>query len=247
MDPAEGTDEDERRINSDVPSAKKHQLLVKNAVRKLKRLRPAVTYEQVEQVLREIGIHQQFTPLQPPKIVYDTIHCRPHDCAQCDLLDVHYYARQNAGVHFVVVYIEVYSRLALFLPLRSKKEDDVLICLKICFETLGFPKTLTSDKESAISGALIQQYLQQHDVKHFAYGEDQKTKLGMVERLNRTWWERTERIFRANKTRTWLYFNPAVNASYNETVHSARCEAPLDVFEGNKPSRQAIINVNHGL
>jgi hypothetical protein len=53
-----------------------------------KRVRPPNTFQQVDQVRKGISIHQEFAPLQPPKIKYDSIGSLSPACV-CPLAVCH--------------------------------------------------------------------------------------------------------------------------------------------------------------
>ena len=135
----------------------------------------------------------------------------------------------NDGFRYILTCIDVLSRYAWAVPVRSKSVKDMLIAVKRLFEIAHprVPQRLQTDKGNEFFNKEVSALLRQKGIHHFASNSDKKA--AVVERFNRTL-----------KTRIWVYFtahqtiryvdvlDDIVNA-YNHSVHRSIRMRPVDV------------------
>ena len=145
---------------------------------------------------------------------------------QADLVDVSRLARANGGHKFLLTIIDVFSKKAWVVPLKSKKGSDVLKA----FESIEDrpPKYLHTDKGTEFINRHLKTWLKKHGV-HFFHTENEDIKASIVERFNRTLKTKMWRYFTKHATSTYLDVLPALVDTYNRTFHRSIGMAPVQV------------------
>jgi IS30 family transposase len=82
-----------------------------------------------------------------------------------DLMDVSFHSKENDGVRFLLVVIDVFTRYAWISPLKNKTSASVLQALKKCFKHLGVPRKVRTDSGKEFIAKQIQNYLKSLDIK----------------------------------------------------------------------------------
>ena len=99
----------------------------------------------------------------------------------------------NDGMTFLLTVIDVFTKVAWYVPLKNKSASSLVTALKSTF-TEGWPKTLQTDQGLEFLNRSVQALLKKYGIHHFST-HNVETKASIVEILNRTL-----------KTRTWRYF-----------------------------------------
>ena len=122
--------------------------------------------------------------------------------------------RENNGIALCLICIDVYSRYALWLQCRSKTTASGTAALQAVFDTMGEPKNLTTDFESAILSNDVQAWLVSKRIQ-----AERKRNNAMVERNIRTMREMVAKGFASYGTRRWIGpLIEALNLNYNSLV-----------------------------
>ena len=167
----------------------------------------------------------------------------PRDQYQADLLDLKAYTKFNKGNRYLWNVIDVYSRFAFSLPLKSKKEEDVIDAMEQTLKVMGKPTNLNTDLESAILGKKFQNVLKEQGIKHWQHNpNDDKKNMSIVERFNRTIRDVLVKYFYTRDTKNWLDILPDLLNNYNSTYHSTIKQNPIDVWKKIKVNSQTQKN-----
>jgi hypothetical protein len=146
-----------------------------------------------------------------------------------DLMDVHRTSEENDGVKFVLVAIDVLSKFAFGIPLKSKKVLEVTAGAIKIFDKRQ-PKSVCTDRGKEFSGA-FQDMLKSRKIRHFfAQGS---THCAVVERFIRTLRGKIARYcYRKNSDR---YIDELQNlvSNYNHSFHRSIKLRPIDVTVNN--------------
>lgn len=156
-----------------------------------------------------------------------------NDLWQADLAQLEQIKRENSGVTFLLVCIDVFSRFAFVEPLKTKTSKEVAGAMeKILARASGKPNILSTDRGGEFMGKEFQQVLKTAEIKHFGIYSDKKA--GSAERCVRSI---KDRIFKyivyTNNTR-YLEELPLIVQGYNSTVNTATDIAPKDVNSENE-------------
>jgi hypothetical protein len=210
--------------------------------KKLKAAGHDVTIKEVESVLKNQLVDQVYKPIGKYKKKFSSIVAPSYlHNIQVDLLDMSTLAKFNKNYKWIMNGVDVFSRKAVAIPMKSKEIGSVLPAFEQMLKEFGgMPKHLNSDQESAMMGAKFQSYLKENGVTHHNYGESEKRKSGIIERFNRTVRELLVKYFYVNKTKNWIEVLPDIIEGYNTSYHTTMKETPESIATGEKESRQKV-------
>lgn len=149
------------------------------------------------------------------------------ELAQADLVDLTSFASQNDGYRFLLTMIDVFSKLAFAVPLKSKHAAETLRGFRTVFEKYR-PFMIQSDRGTEFSNRTLAQYMEKMGVK-FYFSHNQDIKASVVERFNRTLRSKMFKYFTANGTRRYIDVLDQLISSYNNSYHQSIKMRPVDV------------------
>ena len=103
---------------------------------------------------------------------------------QADLVDYSALKRDNRSFTFLLTIIDIFSRFALAIPIKSKKGPHVAAALEKAFKVMKPPRKLQTDMGKEFYNSHVKRVLNRYRVHHFS--TDQPLKAQIVERFNRT-------------------------------------------------------------
>jgi hypothetical protein len=147
---------------------------------------------------------------------------------QMDLLEMIPYSTINNDYKYILTCIDVYSRFARALPLKSKNGTDVSQAIaKILQEGIS-PRYIQTDLGKEFYNKQVQQVFSIHGIKH--YSVNSQFKAALVERLNRTLRERLNRFFTHKNKKIWINVLDKIVHAYNISPHRGiGGKKPIDV------------------
>lgn len=164
--------------------------------------------------------------------------------AGADLPDVVTLPQHNQ--RYVLVAIDVYSRKIVLLdPMgNGYTMNTVASLLRDAFDKYGKPININCDNE--FRGAV--KTLCKNEGVNLMYSQpDDANKNPIVERFNRTLRLQLVKAIQRTGNQQWQTFLPMIQNHYNSTKHNTLKEAPDDVADGTRLSRQRPINkVDYG-
>jgi transposase InsO family protein len=162
-----------------------------------------------------------------------TIAKGPHEIYQIDLVDMSPVARENSGYRYILVCIDVFSRFAGAVPIKTKKAPDVLSAFKKVLKKMGKkPKFVQSDQGTEFMNKHFQAWLKSNKIHH--YYTNSKPKAAIVERFNRTLRIRMHKSFTARQSLRYTNILDQLVESYNNRKHRILGTAPSKVNNKNK-------------
>ena len=150
-------------------------------------------------------------------------------------MDMSRFAKQNDGNRFLLTVIDVLSKYAWAVPLKSKSAKETLLAFETLFKIAHprLPKRLHTDKGKEFLNGQVQALLKKKNIHHFSSQSDYKAAI--VERFNRTLKERMWRYFTFKNTKRYLNILSALLKGYNHSVHRSIKMAPTDVQSKHVP------------
>ena len=145
-----------------------------------------------------------------------------------DLADMEKLSTFNSGYKWMLTCIDILSRYAWIVPIKSKTPQDVLEGIKKIFREHK-PVLLQTDDGKEFFNKLVGDYLKQHNVTHFSVKS--QFKAAIVERFHRSIKTRMWRYFTHKGTYKWIDVVDDLVDSYNRSVHGSTGYAPADVDE----------------
>ncbi len=198
-----------------------------------------VTLEEVEEVVGRQLVDQVYRPIGKFKRKYDPIVSPAKgNNMQVDLLDMSKYSKFNKGFKWLMNGVDVYSRKAFAVPMKTKNEADVIPAFRKLIDELGVPKNLNTDLEAAILGRKFQTILRELKIKHYRNDPELKRNNAIVERFNRTMREKLQRYFYSHNTSNWTEVIDDIIENYNTTYHSGIKAIPQEVWDGKETPNQ---------
>jgi hypothetical protein len=148
---------------------------------------------------------------------------------QADLADMQTLADQNDGNRYILTCIDVLSRYAWAIPIKSKSGKDVLSGIKRMFKQARprKPKLFQTDKGTEFFNAEVTGFLHENNIVQFASNSDKKAAI--VERFNRTLKNRIYAYFTSNNTKRYVDVLDDIVDAYNNTRHRSIRMRPTDV------------------
>lgn len=153
-----------------------------------------------------------------------------HDTWQIDLVDMIKYSRFNKGYHYLLTIIDIFSKYAYGIPLKSKSAKDVTNAMKnILKKAKKVPKNIHSDEGKEFFNQSFSTLMKKHDINH--YHTYSKMKASIVERFNRTLKSKMWKKFNLNGNYQWVSILDNLINDYNNVKHRTIGMKPKDVTE----------------
>lgn len=150
-----------------------------------------------------------------------------------DLMDVSFHSKQNDGVKYLFVVIDVFTRYVWISPLQNKTSASVLHALKKCFKVIGPPRKVRSDSGKEFLANQVQSYLKSMDIKHFVTQEESKSNY--VERVIKTLRSSMHRYMKRKRSFRYIDSIETIVENFNNTPHSSLGnKAPIEINEDNE-------------
>lgn len=148
---------------------------------------------------------------------------------QADLADMQSLSEHNKGYNYILTCVDVLSRFAWVIPVRTKSKKDMLQAIKSLLRATKprKPKRLQTDHGKEFFNVDVSKYLTQEGIHHFATNSD--LKAAIVERFNRTLKTRIWAHFTANDTHNYIDVLDDIVYSYNNSLHRSIRMRPADV------------------
>jgi len=190
------------------------------------------TRKEVEEALSEL---ETFTLNKPARKSFPTrkvIVSGVFDQLQADLvfMDVPQGApaSENDGIKYLLTVIDVMSKYAWVVPLKTKSSADVTKAMEPIIETIR-PNKLQVDKGSEFYNKTFNKMLDKYDVEMFSTNSDKKASI--VERFNRTLKMRMSKLFDVNQNFRYIDELDDLVDNYNNTIHRTIKMKPIDAIE----------------
>ena len=156
-----------------------------------------------------------------------------NDLFQVDLADMTNVAPYNDNHRYMLTCIDVFSKYAWAIPLRTKSGSEVASAFRDRILAERKCAMLQSDKGTEFLNSMFQSMLHENGI-HFYTSENDDIKASVVERFNRTIKERIYRYFTHKNTRRYIDVLDDVVYAYNHTYHRSIGMAPVDVSAENE-------------
>jgi hypothetical protein len=135
------------------------------------------------------------------------------------------YFKQNNGFKYLLTVIDVYSKYAWIIPLKTKSSNSIIEAFTDIFKDRK-PKKLWTDNGKEFINKEFKQFLTKNNVDIYqTYNEG---KAVVIERFNRTIKEKMWRYFTQLDTKTYIDILPKLVKEYNNTYHSTIKMTPTE-------------------
>src|SRR5277367_4926729 len=151
---------------------------------------------------------------------------------QMDLVDMQAYAADNDGFKYILTVIDMFSRYAWAVAIKSKSPKDVKPAFESIFVLGRKPLKAQSDQGLEFESATMKSFFRGHSIEQFSVKSQYKA--AMVERFNRTLKTKMWRYFTHANTHRWLEVLSKLVAAYNNSIHRSIDVAPARVNKDNE-------------
>ena len=153
-----------------------------------------------------------------------------NDLWQADLIDYSSLQWHNNGYKFILLVIDVFSKVIYVEPLKRKTGDLTADAMdRIIQKSDTPPVMLVTDGGKEFFNSYFRNVMISHNINHFKTPTFTKWKTSVAERANRTIKTRMQRWMSHTKKKNWISVYKQIVENYNNTPHSAHKLAPLDV------------------
>lgn len=202
-----------------------------------------VTKAQIKTYLDKLEENQITKETKNKKAIYGHIVAlAENQIWQLDIFDLKKYQTKNKNYAYILCSIDVFSRKAYCIAMKTKNITDVTSSLTEIFK-LGIPQKITSDSDSSFLGAKLQKLLKDNDVIHDTVPIGDHASLGLIDRFARTLKSILTKIILKHSGDWHNYLERVVN-QYNNKPHASLADvAPNDVSTGDNYA--LIVHLNH--
>ena len=134
----------------------------------------------------------------------------------------------NNDVQYLLIIIDVFSRLLQVSPLKNKTGKDVVDAFA---KLTTLPKTLRTDGGSEFTNKLFQSFLKNNSIRHYIARNDSKAAL--AERVIQTLKRKIYHQMVHKNTPEYISTLSDIVNSYNKTKHVNMGYAPNSVTDDN--------------
>ena len=135
----------------------------------------------------------------------------------------------NKGYKYMITIIDVFSKFAWAVPLKSKTGKDVTNAFKL---TKRVPTNLQTDKGKEFYNKDFKELMKKYNINH--YSTYTNVKASVVERFNRTLKEKMWKQFSIQGNYKWIDILPKLVDNYNNTYHTTIKMKPVEVCLKNQ-------------
>ena len=132
---------------------------------------------------------------------------------EADLVFVQDVAKQNNGVKYLLVAIDVLSKYAWVSPMKDKTGNSLIAAFNSILKTGRKPEKLRTDKGTEFVNVSFQNYLKKEGIDF--YVATNEPKAAVVERLNRTLKSKLYCYFTSENTLCYIVDLQDIVDSYN--------------------------------
>jgi Integrase core domain len=155
------------------------------------------------------------------------------DLWQADLICWESLASYNDGFKYILVVIDVFSKFAFTVPMRSKNSSEVLSAFEKIFNSdVRPPLRLQTDKGREFNNSKFIKYMQKHSVLYDVVQDDQN-KSCVAERLIRTLKGLIYKYLTSVNSLRYVDVLHHLTSSYNNRKHSSIGMQPSQVNDSN--------------
>jgi transposase InsO family protein len=149
-----------------------------------------------------------------------------------DLMDMANISKDNDGVRYVLVMIDIFSRYLWCRSLKTKKGVELVRTIDSVLREGRKPRVLRTDRGSEFTNRNVQKYLKDQGVHYMSTNNE--TKANYAERVIKTLKHKIFRYILKNRNYSYVNVLQDVVTSYNRTVHRTLGVTPQSITKANE-------------
>ena len=151
--------------------------------------------------------------LQRSRVIFPGIDAQ----FQADLVDLQNLSRYNKGYKYLLTCIDIFSKYAWVLPLKTKQGQELVKAFQKIFSTGRKPTKLQTGQGTEFLNRVFQKMLRDNNIDFFTVNSG--LKASVVERFNRALKNKMYKYLTAKNTLTYINVLPQLVSSYNNSYH----------------------------
>ena len=155
--------------------------------------RQKIKYKELKEFLDNLSTYQLHKPAKDKFLFRKTMVSYTDQQWQADLVDMQKLEKSNKGYRFILTVIDIFSRYAWALPIKSKRGVDVKNAFKSIFEEAE-PEKIQFDEGKEFYNKDLKELLTKENIEWFSSYSHRKA--AVVERFNRTLQSRMYKYFK---------------------------------------------------
>jgi len=154
---------------------------------------------------------------------------------QLDIFILLKYKNSNKHYSYILSAVDVFTRKAYCIKMKSKDIDDVTDALKSMFKAGGIPQCIISDSDSSFIGGEFQNIMKKYEIVHDVVPIGDHMSLGIIDRFARTIKTLLTKVFLKHKNSNWIDYLDKLVANYNNSPHSSLSNIAPNEVKNNIP------------
>ena len=203
------------------------------------RIKPSITKKDVKSFLEKQESYTLHKITRKKFTRRKVLAPKPGVIASCDLADVTRLSKFNSGYKYILIFVDVFSRFAQGIPLKSKDGKTVMVALRSILESGYFDnlRRLNSDEGKEFYNKHVDQLLKSKGIVLYSVSS-REIKAALAERLIRTIKGKLYRYMSHNNTQRYVDVLPDVIESYNNSAHRSlgSKQTPRHIHELKDPT-----------
>ena len=207
-------------------------------LRTVRKKHPNISLKQVMAYLEQQKSHQLHKKHRKTKQFKRRVsRCVPighHTDHQCDLADMRRLSKSNSGANWILVCVDVLSRMVDATPVKSKSAADMVGAFKRIYEQhkiLPFPWRIYSDNGKEFHNSSVREYLEKNFVQQLK--STSEAKASVAERFIRDLKSRLYKHFTHTDTQNYTKILPNIINSFNRTPCRKHGMLPIEINKEN--------------
>lgn len=150
-----------------------------------------------------------------------------------DLMDMSKYSKQNDGVAFILIVIDIFSKFLWMRPLEDKKGQSVTAAFESILQEGRRPTRLRTDKGQEFRSRAFNAYLDDQNIEHL-YAQNTEIKANYAERVIKTIKTKLYRFITYKQNYRYVDHLQDFAVNYNATYHRTIGMPPKKVTKSNE-------------
>ena len=156
-----------------------------------------------------------------------------NDVWDVDLMDMSNLAKYNDGVHFITIFIDIFSRYLYIKPMKNKTTKETLTAIQNSFcKSRLQPETFRSDAGKEFIGKDVKEYLADHEIYQQVTRNEKKANY--ADRVIQTLKKKIYKYLYYHKTHKYIDVLQELVEGDNERYHSGIKRAPITINKENE-------------
>ena len=199
---------------------------------KANKIDPRIDREDVSKFLKQQEIYQLHKEVHRKEGYLKTFVGHIAEQIQIGLIDMQKYSKHNEGYNWIITMIDIFTRYAFTIAVKSKSGKDVLngfvkLMKQFHEKFKKYPKKVQADEGKEFFNINFSEYLKHKNIEFFATKSEKEAAI--VERFNRTLKNIMWKFMDEKGDKNWHDFLAEFTFNYNHSFHRTIGMRPIDV------------------